>query len=716
MEKHCLHELFEKSASPILVMVEDKIVDCNASAIKLFHFKNKQNIINKHPSELSPKYQPDGRLSYEKANEILATAIDIGSHNFEWLYMRADRKTFTAEVSLSVILENNHHTILVILNDITTRKKIENDKLQTEKKLDAIINHRFQLTELLDRDGRLIIANKNAYDMVDGEPSELTGKYLWQLPHWSHSKKLQLEIKDAVQEVKKGKSINFETTHMDKKGDIIYIFFSLTPVHDDNVDLEYILSEGKDITEEQYAEMKLVASERNYREIFNSTSEAIFIHDANTGKIVDVNQTTLKMFGYENQEFLQLNIGDISSRRQQFTQEEALKKVKKTVEEGPQLFEWFAQRKNGECFWIEVSLSNTTIGGKGHVLAVIRNIDQRKKMEEEKKKFEILSVTDGLTGVANRRRFDEVLLHEYNRHSRSEEPLSVILLDLDYFKLFNDNYGHVNGDKCLQKVAGVIAGCILRPADLAARYGGEEFACILPETNNKGAVQIAEKIRQSIFNLAIPHKESLVADVVTVSLGVVTVYNTIFESNAVSSEQVYKIVEQADNLLYKSKSSGRNRVEFAVLGDSKRTTNIFAKLIWQESFNCGHKLIDEQHQNLFFIANELLEAILTEQPTPKIATIISSLLNHTKQHFQDEEKFLDEINYPDIKHHINVHEELLLKGKELSRKFKANTTSTGEIFQFLAIDVIKEHMLAEDSEFFPFMENSYGAVFIEMNP
>ncbi|MEI6208790.1 MAG: CHASE domain-containing protein [Desulfuromonadales bacterium] len=173
---------------------------------------------------------------------------------------------------------------------------------------------------------------------------------------------------------------------------------------------------------------------------------------------------------------------------------------------------------------------------------------------ESNRKLESLSATDGLTGIANRRRFDEVLAKEYSRHTRSGAELSLILLDIDYFKAFNDCYGHVSGDQCLRQIAQVIADCATRDPDLAARYGGEEFACILPETDLNGAVAIAEKIRRGIITCAIPHSGSIVADYVTASLGVVTVRCTAEKSSLA-------ILSQVDELLYRAKSLGRNRVE-----------------------------------------------------------------------------------------------------------------------------------------------------------
>jgi diguanylate cyclase (GGDEF)-like protein len=130
---------------------------------------------------------------------------------------------------------------------------------------------------------------------------------------------------------------------------------------------------------------------------------------------------------------------------------------------------------------------------------------------------------DSLTGIANRRCFDATLEHEYSRLRRSNSKLSIILLDIDHFKEYNDYYGHVMGDECLRQIGKVLSYCINRDVDLAARYGGEEFACILPDTDIYSAVEIAERIRERIEALKIEHKDSPISEFLTASFGVTTV-------------------------------------------------------------------------------------------------------------------------------------------------------------------------------------------------
>lgn len=192
------------------------------------------------------------------------------------------------------------------------------------------------------------------------------------------------------------------------------------------------------------------------------------------------------------------------------------------------------------------------------VMAISRDIDDRKQIEKALEssnlKLELLSRTDGLTGIANRRHFDEQYNLEFVRHRRLKNNLSLIMLDIDHFKTFNDLFGHLAGDVCLQKIAEVIQTSVLRPTDLAARYGGEEFICILPDTNLEGALVIAEKMRKNIETLSLVNKNIETSNHITASLGVVSI-------NCDANETELEFLARADSALYKAKIAGRNRVE-----------------------------------------------------------------------------------------------------------------------------------------------------------
>lgn len=167
--------------------------------------------------------------------------------------------------------------------------------------------------------------------------------------------------------------------------------------------------------------------------------------------------------------------------------------------------------------------------------------------------LEQLAMVDGLTGIANRRSFNENLDHEWKRAARSSRLVSLIMMDIDHFKAYNDNYGHGAGDDSLQRVAMALHSVLQRPSDMIARYGGEEFVALLPETDDKGAAEVAESFRRAVSGLSLPHAFSPVADHVTISLGHAT-------RQASQNHSPQKLLEAADQALFKAKESGRNQV------------------------------------------------------------------------------------------------------------------------------------------------------------
>ena len=172
-----------------------------------------------------------------------------------------------------------------------------------------------------------------------------------------------------------------------------------------------------------------------------------------------------------------------------------------------------------------------------------------------------LTLTDALTGVANRRSFNDAIDNEWRRCARAQAPLSVIMVDIDHFKHYNDSFGHQAGDACLAQVADAMRSCAGRPPDLLARYGGEEFVVLLPQVGSQGAQTVAKRILAAVRELAIPHRVSPAGETVTVSLGVAT---------TVPGEASYDgdmLVRTADNALYRAKEAGRNR--YCVAGDDQ---------------------------------------------------------------------------------------------------------------------------------------------------
>lgn len=185
-------------------------------------------------------------------------------------------------------------------------------------------------------------------------------------------------------------------------------------------------------------------------------------------------------------------------------------------------------------------------------------VKELSELQEANFKLESLSTLDGLTGIPNRRSFDDYIEMSIKSCTRLNKPISLIMADIDFFKGYNDNYGHLKGDDCLINVAKSISLSVKRPLDFVTRYGGEEFAVILPETDEEGAKIIAEIIRKNVEELEIAHKSSNVSAYVTLSLGITTKSSSIQYSKN-------ELIEHADKALYNSKSNGRNQVSVCTI-------------------------------------------------------------------------------------------------------------------------------------------------------
>ncbi|HCT40914.1 MAG TPA: sensor domain-containing diguanylate cyclase [Moraxellaceae bacterium] len=217
-----------------------------------------------------------------------------------------------------------------------------------------------------------------------------------------------------------------------------------------------------------------------------------------------------------------------------------------------------ALTRDGNYVWIRDVVHVVRKDGEVEALVgFMFDISERKKNEEEllrlQRELEVLSYKDGLTNVSNRRMLDVVLQREWASAYRNQQPLSLILLDIDFFKEFNDQYGHVVGDECLRRVAALLDAAAARPRDLVARFGGEEFVLVLPETDADAAVAVAERCRGLVLDEMIPHARSRVGAFLSISLGV----GTIVPSDQDSPEAFIAVV---DRLLYRAKAQGRNCV------------------------------------------------------------------------------------------------------------------------------------------------------------
>ena len=181
-------------------------------------------------------------------------------------------------------------------------------------------------------------------------------------------------------------------------------------------------------------------------------------------------------------------------------------------------------------------------------------METTQKLDTANQELQRLSALDGLTGIPNRRRFDEAMQIEWRRNARTASPLSVAMIDVDWFKQYNDHYGHLAGDDCLRKIATTMQNALKRPGDMLARYGGEEFVAILPSTPLSGGLLIAQNLRDSVRQLGLLHEYSGEEKIVTVSIGVAAITPDYVATPAL-------LIAAADEMLYKAKTSGRDQVQ-----------------------------------------------------------------------------------------------------------------------------------------------------------
>jgi len=306
-------------------------------------------------------------------------------------------------------------------------------------------------------------------------------------------------------------------------------------------------------------------AELKFRAVTQTANDAIITTDSRD-VIVTWNSGAESIFGYTAEDAIGQPLTILIPERYRKAHQEGLKRVRATGEKRiiGNTVELSGIHKTGREFPVELSLASWEIDGNVYFSAIIRNITERKRAEEALKEakekaekaraiLQKLSMFDSLTDIPNRRHFDEFFLMEWRRAVRSPRPLSVVMIDIDYFKQFNDFYGHQAGDKCLKHIASILRQVAKRTDDMAARYGGEEFVMILPGAAAEAAVRLAEKARAGVAGLKIPHAQSEVAGHVTVSLGVATR----IPDRGVAHTM---LIEEADKAMYRSKKDGRNRV------------------------------------------------------------------------------------------------------------------------------------------------------------
>jgi diguanylate cyclase (GGDEF)-like protein/hemerythrin-like metal-binding protein len=305
-----------------------------------------------------------------------------------------------------------------------------------------------------------------------------------------------------------------------------------------------------------------------------------------------------------------------------------------------------------------------------------------------------LANSDKLTGAWNRRRLAEAVVNEMDRLRRYNHPLSLLIIDIDFFKKVNDTHGHAAGDQVLLTLASVVQSN-LRTSDSLTRWGGEEFVVLCPNTTLSTATVLAERLRQCVAESIFPE-----VGAVTISLGV---------AECTGNEAWEQWFKRADVALYQAKGAGRNQVRFAPevpeqhdVGENVAAN--FVKLSWHPAYESGNSEIDNQHRGLFRDTNNVLGAMLSGRPPDEIAALVKNLVDAVTEHFHDEEAAIAAAGYPGAPMHAKMHQKLIDDASGLVQRFEERTLNIGELFKFIAHDVIARHILKADREYFPYLK------------
>ncbi|MGB3512567.1 MAG: diguanylate cyclase [Microcoleaceae cyanobacterium] len=444
--------------------------------------------------------------------------------------------------------------------EIYDRQLVEENLRLLDKAISACSNG-IIITNATEPNNPIIYANP-AFETISGySVEEVLGK------NWSFlldEDDSHPDFKVLEREMIQGKGCQLTMRNYRKDGTLFWNEIWISAVANSSGVISNYISIQTDITDRKQMQEALQSSEERFASAFIASPDPITIITLEDERYLEVNDSFCRLMGYREAEVInqtteKLNIWVNKQRRHTLVERLKLTGSVRDLE-----IEF--RTKSGKIRTMLISAELIKISEEDCILTVGKDITDRKQiqlaLEKANQKLHRLANSDGLTQVANRRYFDEILSKEWRRCMREKQPLSLILCDVDYFKFYNDYYGHQMGDDCLIKVAQAMSDTIRRPADIVARYGGEEFVVILPNTDKQGAINIAESIQEKVSELQIMHLKSKINQYITLSFGCATVVPDIKFTPK-------NLIHTADEALYTAKNLGRNRIISKILSENK---------------------------------------------------------------------------------------------------------------------------------------------------
>jgi diguanylate cyclase (GGDEF)-like protein/PAS domain S-box-containing protein len=496
--------------------------------------------------------------SEEESNRVekeLSDGIEkegIGTVDTQWISKGGTVRD--VRLSVSGVSAGALAGVVLIVEDITQRKRIEQELAESEARYKTALDQSSDGICIIQGKRQLYV-NRKWTEIFGYESDEALTMDSWD--SLIHPDDMEM-IKAYARLRNKGEPApaRYEYRAVNKTGATVYIDCSLSEVIYHGKPAFFLFL--RDETERKMVEQAVRESEERYRVVVENSNDGVCLSRGSI--IVYTNERLLEMFNFgSRQELDGVSMDHLAHPDDRDT---VLAKIREfETRDGPSLrFEFRGITKNDSPVDVEVTIARVVYKSESHLLAFIRDVTAKKAAETEVQRYhkflEDLSNTDGLTGIANRRRFDDALDQEWRRARRLNSSLSLLLIDIDFFKAYNDNYGHLAGDDCLRQVALTLSEAIRRPADTVARYGGEEFVCLLPDTDSRGAAWIARQIHTRIRHAHIPHEYSSVSSHITVSIGLASMTPS-------PDEEPTELIRKADESLYQAKQAGRNRTEIS---------------------------------------------------------------------------------------------------------------------------------------------------------
>lgn len=420
-------------------------------------------------------------------------------------------------------------------------------------------------------------------------------------------------------------------------------------------------------------------SNENIMKLFKAVHGALFLLDMGNHNILLMNNEAEKLINTEFKEginiksYLKIKTGDFYD-------------IFATINECEHNEEMEIELilKENQKMYVIVTTTKIRFNNKDSLLMGLFDISKQKQCEEV---YKDMAIKDNLTELYNRNYFEQYVKDKIEEAEKYDEPISMLMIDIDYFKIINDTYGHPIGDEVLKFVAKKLKS-VIRKSDDVFRVGGEEFVVLMPKSDVYAADIVAEKIR-----VALENSEHPVAGKITVSIGVAQ------RLKSETSDDWYKRVDKA---LYCAKEGGRN----CVVNYDENNNFAIARIEWKKNWESGNKTIDNEHMKLIELGNSLIFMDLSNYDFDKVLNQLDKLINHIVNHFKDEESILNEINYVNYDEHKKIHNDLLAKASSLKEKYLNGNINKTAFFSFIVDDIVKEHMEKEDVKFYDYLKNS----------